>query len=358
MLDRRHFLSSLGAFVALSARYVAPGRQPLRPVVIDGLGEVHLDYPPALLDEMRASGMRACVVTVGNPALQGATAFEDMRSEIAAYDAHIPSMRGRLAKALGTGDIDRAASAGSIALLYYTQNATPLGDDVTRLDVLHQLGVRLVQLTYNTRNLLGDGCLERTNAGLSTFGLAVMEGMKARRMLVDVSHSGEATSMDAIRHAGAPVAITHAGCKSVFEHPRNKSDAVLRAMAEGGGVVGIYQINPYLGPNERNTLDTYVAHIDHAVKVAGIEHVGIGSDREHRVIPDTAEEKQKLIDELSRLRPVTAATFRWPFFLSELNHPRRMETIRRALEARRRPAAEIDRIMGGNFYRLFRDTIG
>ena len=357
MLDRRHFLSSLGAFVALGARHATGLGQPTRPVVIDGLGEVHLDYPAALLDEMRASGMRACVVTVGNPALQGATAFEDMRSEIAAYDAHIPTMRGRLSRALSTGDIDRAASEGSIALLYYTQNATPLGDDVTRLDVLHQLGVRLVQLTYNTRNLLGDGCLERTNAGLSTFGLAVVEGMKSRRMLVDVSHSGEATSLDAIRLAGAPVAITHAGCRSVFEHPRNKSDTVLRAMADGGGVIGIYQINPYLGPNERNTLETYIAHIDHAINVAGIEHVGIGSDREHRVIPDTAEEKQKLIDELSRLRPVTAANFRWPFFLSELNHPRRMETIRRALEARRRPAADIDRIMGGNFYRLFRDTI-
>ncbi len=357
MLDRRHFLASIGA-LALGPHILGGRPQPPRPVVIDGLGEVHLDYPPALLDEMRASGMRACAVTVGNPALQGASAFDDMRSEIAAYDAHITTMRGRLMRAVATADIDRAANEGSIALIYYTQNATPIGDDVARLDVLHRLGVRLVQLTYNTRNLLGDGCLERTNAGLSTFGLSVVEGMKSRHMLVDVSHSGEATSLDAIRYAGAPVAITHAGCKSVFDHPRNKSNAVLKALADGGGVIGLYQINPYLGPNERNTLETYIAHIDHAVNVAGIEHVGIGSDREHRTIPDTAEEKQKLIDELSRLRPVTAATFRWPFFISELNHPRRMETIRHALEARRRPAAEIDRIMGGNFYRLFRDTIG
>jgi membrane dipeptidase len=356
-MDRRHFLVSMGA-AAFAPGFMQERAQPTRPIVIDGLGEVHLDYPSQLLDEMRASGMRACVITVGNPALQGANAFDDMQREIGAYDGHVATMRGRLAKAVSIGDVDRAARDGSIALIYYTQNATPIGDDVARLDELHKLGVRIVQLTYNTRNLLGDGCLERTNAGLSTFGLAVMERMKSRRMLVDVSHSGEATSMDAIRHAGAPVAITHAGCKSVFDHPRNKSDAVLRAMADAGGVIGIYQINPYLGPNERNTLDTYLAHIDHAVNVAGIEHVGIGSDREHRTIPDTPEEKQKLIDELSRLRPVTAATFRWPFFISELNHPRRMETIRRALEARRRPAADIDRILGGNFYRLFRDTIG
>lgn len=356
-MNRRHFVSALGA-AALGPRLLMRQSQPGRLPVIDGLGEIHLDYSTALLDEMRASGMRACVVTVGNPALQGASAFDDMRDEALAYDAHVAATKSRLSKALASADIDRAVKDGSIALIYYTQNATPIGDDVTRLDALHQLGVRIVQLTYNTRNLLGDGCLERTNAGLSTFGLAVMEGMKSRRMLIDVSHSGEVTSLDAIRLSGVPVAITHAGCKSVFDHPRNKSDALLRAMANGGGVIGIFQINPYLGPNERNTLDTYVAHIEHAINVAGIEHVGIGSDREHRTIPDTPEEKQKLIDELSRLRPVTAATFRWPFFISELNHPRRMETIRRALEARRRPAADIDRIMGGNFYRLFRETIG
>jgi len=356
-MDRRHFVSAIGA-AALAPRVLTSQAQPSRSVVIDGLGEIHLDYSTALLDEMRATGMRACVVTVGNPALQGASAFDDMREEALAYDAHVARTRSRLSKAVATADIDRAVQDRSIALIYYTQNATPIGDDVTRLDALQQLGVRIVQLTYNTRNLLGDGCLERTNAGLSTFGLAVLEGMKSRRMLIDVSHSGEATSLDAIWLAGVPVAITHAGCKSVFDHPRNKSDVVLRAMANGGGVIGIYQINPYLGPNERNTLDTYIAHIEHAINVAGIEHVGIGSDREHRTIPDTPEEKQKLIDELSRLRPVTAATFRWPFFISELNHPRRMETIHRALEARRRPGADIDRVMGGNFYRLFRDTIG
>ncbi len=178
------------------------------------------------------------------------------------------------------------------------------------------------------------------------------------KMLVDVSHCGEATTLDAIAHSTAPVAITHAGCSVVYGHPRNKSDAVLRALAEKGGVIGIYQINPYLGAKERNTLEDYLQHVDHAIKVAGVEHVGIGSDREHRRIPDTPEEKQKLIDELSRLRPVTAATFRWPFFIAELNHPRRMETIAAGLARRGRTSTEIDKLLGGNWYRLFRETIG
>jgi hypothetical protein len=131
-----------------------------------------------------------------------------------------------------------------------------------------------------------------------------------------------------------------------------------RALADRGGVMGIFQINPYIGAKERNTLDDFVAHIDHAVKVAGAEHVGIGSDREHRRIPDTPEEKQKLIDELSRLRPVNAASFRWPFFIAELNHPRRMETIADALAKKGYKADTVDKILGRNFYRLLQDTIG
>ena len=329
-----------------------------RRLVIDGLGEIHLDYEMDLIDEIRASGMRGCVVTVGNPALHGPGAFDDMRREIEGYDRHVAAHPDRLSRAVSVADIDRAVQRGTIGLIYYTQNATPIQDDVERLRTLYDLGVRIVQLTYNTRNLLGDGCLERTNAGLSTFGIQVVERMNAMGLLVDLSHCGQATTLDGIQFSQKPVAITHAGCKAVFNHPRNKTDEALRALADNGGVVGIYQINPYVGPKERNDLDDYLRHVDHAVNVAGIDHVGIGSDREHRAIPDTEEEKQKLIAELSQLRPVTAATFRWPFFISELNHPRRMETIADGLAKRGRTSSDIDKILGGNWYRLLRETMG
>ena len=351
MFDRRDFLTTaLGALTLLQERKRTP--------IIDGLGEIHATYDDALLDEIRASGLRGCVVTVGNPALQGADAFDDMRKEIAEYDQLIAARPARLSKAVNAADIDRAAAQQTIGLVYYTQNATPLEDKVERLRALYDLGVRIVQLTYNTRNLLGDGCLERTNAGLSKFGFEVVARMNELRMLVDVSHSGAATTLDAIRHSPAPVAITHAGCQAVYQHPRNKSDAALRALARKGGVFGIYQINPYLGPKERNTLDDFLRHLEHAINVCGLDHVAIGSDREHRTIPDTPAEKQKLIDELSRLRPVTAATFRWPFFISELNHPRRMETIAAALAKRGHKAAAIDKLLGGNWHRLLRDVLG
>ncbi|MGH9314003.1 MAG: dipeptidase [Vicinamibacterales bacterium] len=356
-MRRREFLLSLPAAGAATWSIAQP-KPPARPPIIDGLGEIHVEYDMKLVDDIRASGIRGCVVTVGNPALQGASAFDDMKREIDAYDAHVKAHPDRFLKATRASDIDAAAERKRIALLYYTQNTTPLGDDIERLRVLYDLGVRIIQLTYNTRNLVGDGCLERTNSGLSIFGVALVERMNAMGILVDVSHCGMATTMEGITGSSKPVAITHAGCKAVYDHPRNKTDEALRALADRGGVIGIYQINPYLGPNERNTLDDYLRHIDHAVRTAGIGHVGIGSDREHRRIPDTEEEKQKLIEELSRLRPVTAATFRWPFFLSELNHPRRMETIAAGLRARGYSAEDVDKILGGNLRRLFADAIG
>lgn len=352
-------MGALSGAAALTLSREPLWAQPAPPrIVIDGLGEVHLDYPATLIDAMQASGMRGCVVTVGNPALQGPSAFDDMKQEVQGYDRHVAANSERFLTARSVADLDRARDTGRIGLVYYTQNATPLGDDSARLTELHTLGVRIVQLTYNTRNLLGDGCLERTDSPLSRFGVEVVERMNAMGMLVDASHCGEATTRDAIEVSAKPIAITHSACKALFEHPRNKTDATIRRLADKGGVIGIFQINPYIGPKERNTLEDYIRHIEHAVRIAGADHVGIGSDREHRTIPDTPEEKQKLIDELSRLRPVTASTFRWPFFISELNGPARMTTIREALEKRRMPAATIDKVLGGNWYRLFRETFG
>jgi membrane dipeptidase len=355
MTSRRRFLA---AGVALG---MGPwrGRSPQRRTpVIDGLGEVRSSYGSAVLDAMRASGLSGCVVTAGNPALQGAAAHADMVRELEEYRHVVAAQPSRLEAVTDAAGIERATAAGRIGLLYYIQNATPIEDDVSRLDDLTARGIRLVQLTYNSRNLLGDGCLERTNAGLSRFGLEVVAGLNARRMLVDLSHCGDATTLDGITHSRAPVAITHAGCRAVFDHPRNKTDGAIRALADRGGVIGIFQINPYLGPAERNTLEDVMRHVDHAIRVGGVEHVGIGSDREYATIPDTPEEQARLREELSRLRPTTAAGFRWPFFVSALNHPRRMETLADALRKRGRTPREVDLILGGNFLRLFRETIG
>src|SRR5262245_53441964 len=176
---------------------------------IDGMGELHPDYEPSLLDSMIASGLRCVVVTVGNPALQGASAFDDMKAEVDAMDALIAREPRRLLKAANAADLTRARDSNRIGGLYYTQNATPIGDDVAKLKDLKRLGVLGVQLTYNQRNLLGDGCFERTNSGLSSFGIDVVQAMNDLGMFVDASHTGEASTIDAIAFSKKPVAINH-----------------------------------------------------------------------------------------------------------------------------------------------------
>jgi membrane dipeptidase len=359
-MTRRNFLRIAPLAVSAAAaggRVAGSPSSPDRPPVIDGLGEIHLDYPMSLIDDILASGMSAVHITLGNPGLQGPEAFEDLLKELAGMEEHIDRHRDWFLKATRAVDLDRARAEGRLAILFGTQNATPLGDRIERVDLLYRLGLRCLQLTYNKRNLLGDGCTERTDAGLSEFGLAVLERMNALGMLVDLSHCGRATTDDGILHSKKPVFISHSGCRAVFDHPRSKTDAQLKAMADGGGVIGIFQINPFIGPKERNDLNDYLKHVDHAVKVAGTDHVGIGSDREHRVIPDTDEERRKLEAELSVLGP-RRAPVHWPYFISELNHPRRMETIASALGARGYPGADVDKILGGNFYRLFKEVIG
>lgn len=357
MKDRRTVLTGLAA-LALSPGVSAQDKTPSPPASIDGMGELHPDYDGALIDAMLASGLRGIVVTVGNPALQGASAFDDMRAEAAATDAHIARETRRLLRVSRAADFAEARRTNRLGVLMYSQNATPIGDDAARLKDLKALGILGVQLTYNSRNLLGDGCLERTNSGLSTFGLDVVAAMNELQMFIDASHTGEASTIDAITFSKKPIAINHAGCKAVFDHPRNKSDRLLKLLGDRGGVIGIFQINPYLGRADRNTIETFLDHVDHAVKVAGIDSVGIGSDRDHRVIADTPEEKQKLIDELSRLRPVNTTNFRWPFFIAELNGPKRMEAVYAGLVRRRYTQAQIDKILWGNFERFFRETIG
>jgi membrane dipeptidase len=337
---------------------MAASSQAARAHVIDGMGEIRVDYEMELIDEVLASGMTAVQVTAGTPSLHGEEAFEDAVKELADYEHYIDTHRDRLLKATRVADLDRARDEKRLALLYQFQNAAPIADKLDRLDLFYRLGVRCVQLTYNSRNLLGNGCMERTDEGLSDFGIEVVEKMNAMGMLVDVSHSGPRTTDDAVRFSKEPIAFNHSSCASVFDHPRAKTDAQLRALADKGGVIGIFQLNPSLGPKERNTLDDYLNHVDHAVRVAGIDHVGIGSDREHRTIPDTDEERQRLENEMARIRLPGSPPVQWPFFLSELNHPRRMETLRSGLEGRRYRAADIDKILGGNFYRLYRDVLG
>jgi membrane dipeptidase len=177
-------------------------------------------------------------------------------------------------------DFDHALAAGKIGLIAGFQSPAPLMGNLDFIELFYQLGVRVIQLTYNERSLLGDGCIETADAGLSRFGLRVIEEMNRLGMLIDLSHCGERTTLEAIQASRLPVLISHANARALCPSMRNKNDHVLAALARNGGVIGAAFWAPltYRHPDQRPDSQDLLNHIDHLVQHAGIDHVGIGSD--------------------------------------------------------------------------------
>ncbi len=264
----------------------------------------------------------------------------------------------RYVKATSVADIERAKREEKLAVILGFQNATMIGTDIGNLDVLHVLGTRCIQLTYNSRNLLGDGCTERTNAGLSDFGVEVVERMNELGIIVDLSHCGEQTSKDGIAFSQRPAAFTHTMCKSIYEHPRAKSDELLRALADKGGVVGIAALGYFIGPNlgVETTFQNYLDHVDHAVNIMGIDHVGLCTDFQIRGIKAWATRAGWYEPRLVSFKP--SYKVQWPPWIPELDEPKRFRTVAHGLARRGYAVADIEKILGRNWIRCFRDNMG
>lgn len=178
-------------------------------------------------------------------------------------------------------DFDRTGRDGSIGIVMGLQNMRPIGDSLDRIAFFHKLGVRIMQPTYNYRNMMGNGCLEPHDEGLSALGRDAVRIMNQLGVAIDLSHVGERTTLDVIEASERPVLVTHANAHALAPLPRNKSDQVIKAVAEKDGIVGPSIYGPLLWDGQSNTpptLDDYFAHVEHIVEIAGIQHVGFGTD--------------------------------------------------------------------------------
>ncbi|REJ76929.1 MAG: hypothetical protein DWQ36_01865 [Acidobacteria bacterium] len=171
----------------------------------------------------------------------------------------------------------RASSSGRIGVVVGFQNGTHF-DGGADVDLFFRLGQRVSQLTYDGRNRLGSGCRVRSDEGLTALGHEIVHAMGDVGMALDVSHAGERTALQAIAASSRPVLLTHTNCRALHEHPRNASDELLRAVAEKGGVVGLTIVSAFVGPSRRADLERLIDHYEHALDIAGTEHVAIGSD--------------------------------------------------------------------------------
>ena len=323
-------------------------------IVIDGLNVSNWDSP-AVIDSLQASGVAAI-----NATLVSWENFLETMSTITAWHRRFAEHQEVLAPVTGVDDILAAKKDGKVGVILGWQNATPLENDLSRLELFYDLGVRIIQLTFHERNLLGNGCWERVDDGLSNFGLDAVREMNRLGILIDLSHCGDRTTLEAIEHSEGPVAFTHANARSFHEHRRNKTDEALKRLADRDGVVGATGFNPFLKAGLDSTLDDFVDAVDDLVQRVGIDHVGFGTD----FTQDQPESFWSYIG--SQQGTKFPSTFFDPSTLhpDAAMSPKGMETpdklpqLAEALSLRSYKAEEISKILGGNWLRLLRQVWG
>lgn len=378
MPDRRRFLQSAGALALLGgalgprALRAADGKWPpyADTLAIDGLGGFGTwpgnedgTLTPEAYADARASGLGGVLLTLapsGRFRFKDAS-FEDAVKQIAYWEDQIVQHPDTFARVRVRADLERAHRDRRVGLIYGFQESSPIGEDLDRIDLFQRLGVRVIQLTHNRRNLVGDGCMEPGNAGLSDFGRAVIARLNEKRVVVDLAHGGQRTTREAIAASKAPVLISHAGCRALADLPRNVADAELEAMADKGGVIGIV-FWPYLNRTRQPMAADVIAHIEHAIAVCGEDHVGLGTDATVSPMPRTPEFERQNREYIEQL--IADGIFeqgRSPdlhLFIPDLNHARRFETLAFKLSQRGHSDARIAKVLGGNFARVMGEVWG
>ncbi len=335
-----------------------------RAIVIDGLGgpgghatEDGAELSPSEVDDIKVSGMTCLHLTVGEVGtMPPDEAYQKSVASIARWEAEVDRYPAALLRVRSVSDIRAAKASGRTGLMYGFQDGVCFETDLDRLETFHRLGIRVIQPTYNRRNRLGDGCLEPSDAGLSNVGHEAVERMNVLGILVDLSHCGRVTAADAIRRSTRPVAFTHTGCAALADHPRNRTDAELRAVADKGGVSGIY-VMPYLCGGRQPTADDVVRHIEHAVNVAGEEHVSIGTDGTLSAIALTPDFVRSFTANVARRKAAGIAAPQESedgyLFAHDLNTPRRFEQLADRLSLRGHSDDRVEKILGTNLLRVF-----
>jgi membrane dipeptidase len=361
-IDRRTLLAIGAATVAgaASAKLPAASDPVGGSIVINALGglddpnvpgEKADPFTPRVLREARASGITAVNCTLGYVSGK-ADPFEESVRGVAEFDRLLRAHPDQLLKVFTAADIRRAKAEGKVGIIYGFQNGAMMGKDAARVDIFADMGVRAFQLTYNPANELGDGSMAPENRGLTSFGREVIARLNDRKVMVDLSHSGERTCLEAAAASKTPISINHTGCRAVTDLPRNKTDAELRLVAEKGGFVGIYFM-PFLNASGHARAEDVVAHIDHAVKLCGEDHVGIGTDGGVTQIDNLHAYEADLAKEIAERRAagISAAGERpdtYPFVV-DLRGPDQFRKLWGMLAAKGYSTRRIEKIMGLNF---------
>lgn len=240
-------------------------------IVIDGL--IISKWSRDVFEQMHKGGLTAanCTCSVWH-------GFNDTMTNIAEWKKMLAENSDILTQVHSAADIRRAKEEKKVGIILGWQNTFALEQNVDHLYLFRDLGVRVMQLTYNTQNLVGSGCWESRDSGLSDFGRDVIDVMNELGILVDLSHVGDTTSADAIAHSKKPVAYTHCFPNAIMDHPRNKSDEMMKMIADKGGFIGVVAYTPFMPKGDDSTVEDVLDGYEHIINLVGEDHVGIGTD--------------------------------------------------------------------------------
>lgn len=313
-------------------------------IVIDGLAGSAMNFEALL-----AGGVTACNVTLATSAPRHA--LDVMKAGLVYWDMS-RVFDGKVVVVRSTRDIVDAKAHGKLGIILGTQGANCLEDDLDVASIFHLFGIRIMQLTYSERNSIGFGCFEAVDQGLTYFGTQVVRELNRLGVLIDLSHAGERTALEAVGATTRPVILSHSNPRAICENPRNVSDRLIRAVAGTGGVIGISTYSNFINDRRWPTLSDYSEHVAYVADLVGIDHVGIGTD---------------LFEGRSRLEFERAAFWRYsdtvrPYTSLETRHAegfdgaRSVPLLTKALLTRGFDESDVVKIVGANFLRVFEDV--
>ena len=317
-------------------------------VVIDGLN-VSNWQSPAVYESLHDGS-----VTAINATIAVWEHYTETMDNISQWLRRFRERSDTVSQVTSVQDILDAKATGKTGVIFGWQNATPIENDLDRLDLFYRLGVRIIQVTYNERNLLGNGCWERTDEGLSNFGVDAVKEMNRLGILLDLSHVGDRTTLDTIELSEKPVACTHANARSFVDNRRNKTDDALKLLAEKGGVVGATAWPPFLRKGWESTLADFGDAIEDMVERVGVDHVGIGTDY-------TQDQTSEWFDVLMSQQGTKFSPRRLeypdvPAHPEGLETPDKMSNIATELLGRGFTDEDVSKVLGGNWLRLLREV--
>jgi membrane dipeptidase len=311
-----------------------------------------LPLPQADLDLVRHSGIDVIKWSIGGYN----SGFVDTVGEIAYIHRLIEVHPAYFTQVRVPSDLERAKREGRMGIIFSFESVDMLEGKLERIELFRNLGVRVMQLSYNRKSPFAAGVMEPEGGGLTALGHEAVKKMNALGIAIDLSHANAQTTSDALAASAGPVIMSHAGCAAIHVHPRNKTDEQLQALADKGGVLGIYDLM-YLAASPRQpTLEDYMAHLEHALKIAGADHVGIGSDvgvDPFDTSPQGLAEYNKS-EEVRQKSGLAAPEEDRPPYVVGLNIPRKIEVIADQLLKRGYPAAVAEKVSGANFARVLK----